>query len=121
MSGGLTAATDLGIGTIAAGSDIATAGHFRSNGTTPTLSSCGSGATITGTDNAGQISNPSGGITACTVNFHTAFSGNPVCIVQTYANATPVTIINGVNTASFTADWTSSFTGTWFYICMGKQ
>ncbi len=123
-SGGFTvgssSVSDLGSGTIDAAGSIATGNHFRSRGSAPTLSTCGTGSTVTGTDAAGEVINGSS-ITSCTVTFASAYSSAPVCIVQDYSNATPTIYLTSFTTTGFKATWSANYNGVWFYICMDKS
>jgi hypothetical protein len=58
------------------------ASHFVGYGTAPAVTSCGTGATITGHDSAGRIVVGSGSPTSCSITFNAAYSVAPVCIAQ---------------------------------------
>ncbi len=109
---------DLGTGTLNAANDIKTAGHYRSGGNAPTLSACGSGPSITGTDAAGAVAT---GVStsSCTITFVKAYASAPICMVQTYANATPVAYLSSYTTTQITVSWTTTFHGGFFYLCQG--
>jgi hypothetical protein len=110
----------LGKGTLNVVSDVMTGAHFRSDGAAPTLSGCPSGASITGTDIVGFVYFGSGG-TSCTVNFHKAWASIPVCIVQNYANISPVAYPDGVGTGQVSIKHSGTFTGNALYICLGDS
>lgn len=112
------APTDLGPGTLHASDSIVTANHFRSDGSKPTLSSCGTSPTITGTDVAGFVSN-GGAVSSCTVTFAKAYASTPVCVVQTFANAAPVAYVTSYSPSYLTVSWNSTLNGSWYYICQG--
>lgn len=61
-------------------------GHLTLDGTAPTLSSCGTSPTITGTDRKGVITVGSGG-TACTVTFSRTHTSNTTCTVSSRTKA----------------------------------
>lgn len=63
-----------------------TAGHLRTVGTAPGVGSCGTGATINGTDVAGVVTMGTGSPTGCIITFATAYSNPPFCIVTWQAN-----------------------------------
>ena len=111
--------SDLGPGTINTSDSIATANHFRSTGSAPTVSSCGSSPSITGTDVAGIVG--VGGNTACTITFAKAYASSPICIVQTQNNASPVTFVASESTTALTVNFSSSLNGGWAYICQGRS
>lgn len=48
---------------------VNSAGNITTGGGTPTLSSCGTGATVSGNDNAGTITTGSGSVPSCVVTF----------------------------------------------------
>jgi hypothetical protein len=111
--------TDLGPGTLNVASDIVSHNHYRSRGPAPTVTSCGSSPSITGTDNAGAVGT-GGAVTACTVKFKAAWNAAPICIVQTRNSATPVAYISaGPTTTAFTVAFSASLNGGFSYICQG--
>lgn len=89
-------------------------GHLLFSGTAPTLSGCGTGATVTGNDSAGRITIGTTPSASCVVTFHTAFTTNgPSCFandevtvvaLQTSASTSALTI-NGVTVASDTVNY----------------
>ena len=108
--------TDMGAGTLHAASDIVTNNHLRSGGASPTLSTCGTGSTVNGTDVSGKVTNCSA-ITACTVTFAHALN-TPTCIVQDYATATPTPFLASLSGSGFTVNWGAAYSGSWFYMCL---
>jgi hypothetical protein len=108
---------DLGAGTLNVQDSVATGNHYRSKGSAPTLTSCGSGASVlAGTDVAGVIATGAG-TSSCTINFAKAYAGAPICIVQTYSNASPVAYLTSFNANNITVSWNSAFQGAFMYIC----
>ena len=107
---------DLGAGTLHAADSIATSNHFRSKGAAPTLSSCGAGPAISGTDVAGRV-NTGSGTSTCTINFAKAYALAPICMVQTYAQPAPVTFVTAFSPTHVTVSWKSSFKGGFLYSC----
>jgi hypothetical protein len=64
---------------------------------TPTVSLCGTGAAVGGTDNAFTVNGGSGSVSSCQVNFGTAFTTTPVCVLTGFfGNSVTLT---GVTTA----------------------
>lgn len=59
--------------------------HVITSGTAPTLTSCGTSPTFSGTDTAGTVT-PGTGATGCTFTFGTAYSVKPTCVVQSEDN-----------------------------------
>lgn len=59
-----------------------TAGPIKSlSSSEPTVSSCGSGASIDGNDGIGTISTGSGIVTSCNLDFSQKYSSAPVCVL----------------------------------------
>ena len=58
---------------------ITTTNHQVTSGTAPSLTSCGTGATVAGNDTNGRITVGTGGFTACVVTFAAAYATAPVC------------------------------------------
>lgn len=63
-----------------------TAGHLRNIGSAPTLSSCGTSPSISGTDIAGTVTMGTASPTGCTITFATTYGSAPDCIVAWQAN-----------------------------------
>jgi len=56
--------------------------HLRTSGPTPTLgAACGPGATIVGSEIAGEVTMGTGAPTSCTINFSVGYASPPLCIV----------------------------------------
>lgn len=84
------------------------------SGSVPVVSSCGSGALVTGsTDNKGQISGVTAA-TACTITFAYPLSAAPACMFNT--NSAIVPTISTISTAAVTTTMTA-LTGTLYYHC----
>ncbi len=119
---GEPAAGDLGKGTLDVQDTVAVGNHLRSTGAAPSLSACGAGAGFAPGSNSndvrGEVSNGAG-VSSCTVTFHRAYASPQTCIVQDYANATPIAFVSSLSLSSFTVSWPASYSGTWSYICMG--
>jgi hypothetical protein len=83
--------------------------HFSSNGSSPTLSSCGTSPSITiSTDVKGLVTAGSGGPTSCQVAFARAYDNTPVVIVTGY----------GVSAAAI--NWTVSVSSTSGFTVVGN-
>lgn len=112
------APADLGPGTLHVADSVVTGNHLASDGPRPTLETCGSGATIKGTDAAGQVTN-GGPIKSCIVRFAKPYASDVVCIIQDYASPTPIAYLTRFGPWGFEASWSSPFKGGWFYMCQG--
>jgi len=55
--------------------------HIDTNGTAPSLSSCGTSPSVTGNDMTGRVTIGTGTPTSCTVTFSTAYDDAPSCNV----------------------------------------
>jgi hypothetical protein len=87
----------------------------------PTLSSCGTGATVNGTATQGVITTGTGTVTSCTMNFAgtTSFSSAPVCSV-TASNTAFAASVTAINTGGVTYTFTVSIPSTFvYYRCDG--
>ncbi len=113
MFGGIA---DLGPGALHSGDSIATGNHFRSTGKAPTLAACGAAPTLKGTDAAG-FATTGGAVPACTIRFAKPYAAAPICMVQTFAKAAPVTFVTAFTPTSLTVGWNTAFKGGFFYTC----
>lgn len=116
----ISANGNVGIGTTSPGAMLDVAGQFRTSGTTPTVGACGTGAAVSGTDQAGRVSVGTGTVTSCQVNFHAALTSAPASCVLFPANAAAAqTATTGAYVSAVTASsWTlsgSNLTGAAFY------
>ncbi len=77
---------DVGIGTTAPDATLDVNGHVDITGTTPTFGACGSGPVFNGgsTDSAGTFIAGSGAGTSCIVNFASAFTTPPACVITAH-------------------------------------
>lgn len=88
-----------------------------SGGDAGTPTACGTGATVTGTDQAGVITTGTGVVTSCTVPFSQTYGGAPVCVVS--AGATALTAgIASITPSSFMVGLSLSLpSGKIYYHC----
>ncbi|MGP0086074.1 MAG: hypothetical protein ACLP0B_21000 [Steroidobacteraceae bacterium] len=98
--------TVLGVNTI--NSIVTVGGGFYTSGTTPTIGSCGTSPTISGTDVSGKITVGSGTVTSCVISFHATLPNAPHGVVLTAANSTAAP---GITTGAYisalsTSNWT---------------
>src|SRR4030095_3353037 len=93
-------------------------GHLGFLGNSPTLANCGSGVVVLGsTDNAGELSIPSGSTNPCTVVFSNPYDQSPTCVITTQV---PTVFFTNIDTAQFVIDSSSSgqsFAGAVWYHC----
>lgn len=95
-------------------------GHIISSGTTPTLSSCGTGPAISGTDVAGTVT-AGATATGCTVTFSRAYIADPICIVTPQTGSVTNTFSYTHSTTAITVTETG-LGGTKFdFQCIGRQ
>lgn len=85
-----------------------TAGHLRGTGVAPTLSSCGTSPSISGTDIAGTVTMGTGTPTACTITFSTAYASAPNCVVTWQSNLTTMQYVITAAHIALTQTATSS-------------
>jgi hypothetical protein len=102
-----------------ANADTTTAwGHVVTQGTTPTLSSCGTGPTITGNDTAGIVVPKA---TSCTVTFSRSFSTAPVCVCSSDGGSAKLIPLCAATTTTLTlSNLDASGFEAYSYICVGK-
>lgn len=82
--------------------------HLLGSGTSPTVSSCGTSPSISGSDVAGKVTVGTGTVGSCTVTFGTAFGTAPSCGVGSgtaitslaYTTTTTTLVITGVSLTS---------------------
>lgn len=93
---------------------LITTGNVAHRGTIPTISSCGSGAIVTGSSNhKGQIGSITAA-TACTITFSSALDTAPAC---TFSDSAGTAVgITSISTAAVTTSMTA-LTGSLYYIC----
>jgi hypothetical protein len=84
----------------------------------PTVSSCGTAPSVTGTDSIGVITTGSGTVTTCTLNFSTTLQAAPSCAVTT--DSTSVTAaISSASSAAMTVGLSSTLTsGKIYFHCL---
>ncbi len=87
-------------------------GHVVAYGSPPTLSSCGTGATISGNDSSGIVVPQQ---TTCTITFALAYKARPIC------NVTGETVLASYTTTPTTISITSTVAGIPIhYDCIGQ-
>lgn len=92
-------------------------------GSAPALSTCGSGASISGNDTVGTITTGTGTVASCTVTFNAAYSTNaPVCITEIRSGmGSSWPYISAISTSAFTVTFgVDSPSVTWDYHCFGR-
>lgn len=97
-------------------------GKVLSQGTPPTVGTCGTGAAMTAgsTDVAGKFTMGTSASNACTVTFSAAWTAAPFCVVQnatTGAGAFSTT----VSTTALTIGGTAADSSVFFYHCIGSR
>jgi len=96
-------------------------GHIVSSGTTPSMGTCGSSPSVSGSDTAGLIAVGSGSVTSCTMNFANSYLNPPVCVESDTSTSVTADIIS-ITTAAVTFGFSSSLGGgSIWYICIGQQ
>ena len=92
----------------------------NTSGSAPTISSFGTGAVISGSDTAGEITLGTSPGTGGTLTFRTAYTSTPYCVPGGSTAASPpgitITSPNGMN---FSHSATSG--GKFQYICIGRS
>lgn len=106
-------------GSITAAGSIS-ASRIIATGSAPTLSTCGTSPTITGTDSGGTVTTGTGA-TACTVTFSAAFPNGAACVASPTHTSVGHVIISASSSTAFTFVGSSSTdTKTIHYVCVGR-
>lgn len=91
------------------------------NGTAPTLSTCGTTPSIVGNDVAGTVTMGTAGPTACTLTFANAFTNAPHCVVVA-RDALILAHVTASSTTAVTFTATAACTSCVLdYICLGHK
>jgi hypothetical protein len=100
--------------------DLMRSPKFISNGGTPTLSSCGTGSTISGTDEYGAVTVGTGAPTSCTVVFARPWPTSAFCTVTPQANGTGIAVANNSNNSALIIAFSPGSTAqSYNYACRG--
>ena len=94
-------------------------GHLADTGATPSLSSCGTSPTISGTDIAGVVTMGTGTPTGCTITFATAYTNAPYCLVTWQTNIASMQYTISASTITLVQTATSS--NKINYMCRGQS
>lgn len=79
--------SNVGIGTTSPSEKLEVNGHILSRGgAAPTISSCGTGASVSGTDNSFKVIVGTGAVTTCAINFGTTWANSPSSCTFSAAN-----------------------------------
>lgn len=115
----IVAVSTSGNGSLPYVMDISTTGHLNSQAVSgSTVTSCGVGASVVGSDIAGTITTGAGSPTACTLTFAKPFTNTPVCL----CGANGATACDPTSTSATQVTFTLGFTETTIkYICIGSD
>lgn len=126
----LTTTGNVGVGSASPGAllDVAgkaritAGGHLVSTGTIPTLTNCGASTVLSkSTDNAGVVVIANAVITSCELNFASAWTVAPICVLHNESNG-GVSMTSSVTTAILTITGGASLAEDRIaYICMGNE
>lgn len=96
--------------------------HLLGGGSAPTVSSCGTSPSITGTDTAGTVTMGTAAPTACTLTFAVAFTNSPICVANVSAASVPMAIApTTISTSAVTFTAAAAATsGNLTYHCIGR-
>ena len=85
-----------------------------------TVGTCGTSPTIVGGDLAGTITEGTGSVSACSLNWQTAYTNAPFCVASSNSPTTPVGI-TAVTPGGITFSHTATSVSIPInYICMGR-
>ena len=94
-------------------------GHLNNSAGAPSLAGCGTSPSVTGTDTGGVITEGTGTLTACHLDFKTAFNATPFCVASTTNATTPIGVTATAGGINF-LHLSSAAVATFNYICIGK-
>ncbi len=92
--------------------------HVALTGASPTISSCGTSPSVTGSDSAGEVTTGTGSPTACTITFATAYAAQPICIIRD-RTATANLISYALSTTAIVVTNSAASSQKLTYICFG--
>lgn len=95
------------------------AGHMSASSTTPVLSSCGTGPTIRGNDNWGEVTVGSVTASGCTITFSTPYINAPSCHVTNQNMSVVNALTYTVSTTALTILQTGLTSAKINYSCFG--
>jgi len=89
-------------------------GHITTGGSATSVSSCGSGASVSGNDTSGTVTVGSGVVTACTITYSTAQSASSKVFIETEGGTTFSHSISAKSSTSFTVTFSATIGGGTF-------
>jgi hypothetical protein len=120
---GTKAVGNVGIGTTTPQADSklnVKGGHVAISQTTaPTLSACGTGPAVLGSDNAGKVTMAADTGASCVLTFHAAWTNAPACMTNDESSTAIVAVTNSTTATAMTIRATSLTSKAVSYICMG--
>jgi hypothetical protein len=99
-------------------SGVQTSGHLEFVNNKPTVTACGTGASIAGSDSGGTITTGSTSTTSCTITFNKPWNNPPTCVVNMTAAADPRMF--GATTTAVTIVYNASTSAIIRYVCIGS-
>lgn len=97
---------------------VTRSGHIIASSTSPTLSSCGTGPAMVGSDAWGTVT-PGATSNGCTVTFQVPYSAAPTCVVSPQTGSVVNTFSYSVTASALTVTETGLGTGKFDFICHG--
>lgn len=94
-------------------------GHITfTNNSTPTIGTCGTDPSVSGTDLKGVITVGTGAVTSCALNFGVAYGTAPTCLCNAIKSTTPIACAVTASTTVMTVTTAATVdTGTITYMC----
>lgn len=89
-------------------------GELKVGGTSPTMGTCGTSPSVSGTDTTGKVTVGAGVVTSCTVNFGTTKVGTPHVIIEVDGATAIAHSISAVSTTAFTVNFAATLGGGTF-------
>ena len=96
--------------------------HINANSGAPTVNSgsCGTSPTVVGSDVAGTVTEGTGTVSSCLMNFRTAFNANPFCVASSSNIVTPIAIAAATTAGVNFKHAAENDSLVINYICLGK-
>lgn len=103
-----------------ANSSVTFGNHVIAGGTTPTIGTCGTTPSVSGSDVSGSMTTGSTATTACTLTFATTWANAPNCIVTPFASANTGLFVASTSTTTMVINYTSATSAKFNYHCIGN-
>lgn len=121
-SGGLSVggSTDPGGGSFATTAFASIGTKIRAGGSAPTVGTCGTSPSISGSDLAGTVTTGSTATTACTITFNAAYASAPYCTATPDGAANSGLYVTS-SASTLVLTYTSATSAKFHYLCIARS